>query len=88
MALMRLISFRLSHRCYHPNSSLICFVHVWCPLYGTPNKFGYQTFQVLPIVNHLERALQSIYKCFSNIPKKHLELAKVGEILETKNLKI
>ncbi len=23
--------FRFSHRCYHPNSSLICFVHYSCP---------------------------------------------------------
>lgn len=86
LAWMGLISFRLSHRCYHPNSSLICFVHDWCPLYDTWNKFVYQTFQVFPIVYNLERALQSLYKCFSNFPKKHLELAKVGVDLKNKKL--
>ncbi len=86
--LMGLIFFRLSHRCYHPNSSLICFVHDSCPWYGTLNNLGYQTFQALPIVNHLERTLYSLYKCFSNFKKIKMERAKVGEILETKNLKI
>ncbi len=80
--------FRFSHRCYHPNSSLICFVHYSCPQYGYTKQAWLSTFQALPIVNHLERTLYSLYKCFSNSPKKHLELVKVGEILETKNLKI
>jgi hypothetical protein len=28
--------------------------------------------------------MQSLYKYFSSSPKKHLELAKLGEITETK----
>jgi hypothetical protein len=32
--------------------------------------------------------MQSLYKYFSSFPKRHLELAKLREIMETKGLKI
>ncbi len=40
------------------------------------------------MVNHLEVVMQSLYKYFSSSPMRHLELAKLGDIMETKGLKI
>jgi hypothetical protein len=34
------------------------------------------------VVNHLEAIMHSLYKYFSNFPKRHIELGKFGEIME------
>jgi hypothetical protein len=34
------------------------------------------------VVNHLEAIMYSLYKYFSNFPKRHIELANLGEIME------
>ncbi len=67
----------------NPNSSLVCFVYDWCPLYGTLNKLGYP--------NPFSFAhCQSFYNHYSNFLNKHLEPTKIVKILEItlKSLKI
>jgi hypothetical protein len=67
----------------NPNSSLVCFVYDWCPLYGTLNKLGYP--------NPFSFAhCQSFYNHYSNFLNKHLEPTKIVKILEItlKGLKI
>jgi hypothetical protein len=47
-----------------------------------------QTFLILPMVDHLETIMQSLYEHFSSSPKRHLELTKLRGFMETKCLKI
>jgi hypothetical protein len=47
-----------------------------------------QTFSNLPLVFRIESLLQCIYVYFSHSPKRHLEFAKLVEIMETKGNKL
>jgi hypothetical protein len=40
------------------------------------------------MVNHLKVTILSIHKYVFSFPKRHLELGKLGEIMETKDLMI
>jgi hypothetical protein len=47
-----------------------------------------QTFSKLSLVAKIEVLLQSMYVYFTHSPKRHMELTKLVEILETKGGKI
>ncbi len=47
-----------------------------------------QTFSNLPLVSCIESLLQCIYAYFNHSPKRHLEFAKLIEIMETKGNEI
>lgn len=61
-------------------------IGVHCMAHWT--SLAIQTFLILPMVDHLETIIQSLYEYFFNSPKRHLELTKLRGFMGTKCLKI
>jgi hypothetical protein len=61
-------------------------IEVHCKAHQT--NLVVQTLSILHMVNYLEGIMVSFHKYFFIFSKSHLELAKLGEIMETKGLKI
>lgn len=57
------------------------------PLQGALNKFRFLTMSSLPMVNHLWRNFMIILQIYLLLLKKHLDLAKLGD-METNDLKL
>jgi hypothetical protein len=79
----------LVHGCYHSNLVSICSINDKCSLHGGLKSLTIQTHFVLLVKLVTLRQLSNHFtNIFPTLQKKHLEMTKLGEIMETKGLKI
>jgi hypothetical protein len=61
-------------------------IEVHCKAHQT--NLVVQTLFILHVVNYLKGVMVSFHKYLSTFSNRHLELVKLGEIMETKDLKV
>ncbi len=84
-----LVLMGLVHGCYHSNLISICSINDKCSLHSGLNSFNYPNHFVLFVKLVTLRQLNNHFtNIFPTLQKKHLEITKLGEIMEIKGLKI